>query len=251
VNGDAKPDLLETNEEFQFSGGAFGEWLDGNGTLWNNTGTFGSGTWQHVPNAPFPVLAVSALDSTSRSYVALKTDHTIWYWNGTTLAHLPGAALKVASDPLGTIYVIGTDNNVYHWNGSSWEHLVGSGFTTIAYGNYLNVWAVGPLVSGTTVYRMSEIAFQHIRTLGGTTSCSPTCPGSPIYHVANEQAAWKVNGVTILGNSATSGHVLPSANVNVSTVANLDEPFLCFFESDVCLPVAETETVSCSQVGRS
>jgi hypothetical protein len=41
--------------------------------------------------------------------VALKTDHTIWYWNGTTLAHLPGAALKVASDPLGTIYVIGTD----------------------------------------------------------------------------------------------------------------------------------------------
>jgi hypothetical protein len=111
------------------------------------------------------------------------------------------------------------------------------------------VWAVGPLVSGTTVYRMSEFAIQHQRTLGGTTSCSPTCPGSPIYHVANEQAAWKVNGVMILGNSATSGHVLPSANVNVSSVANLDDPFLCFFESDVCLLVAETETVSCSQVG--
>jgi hypothetical protein len=69
----------------------------------NNTGSFGSGTWQQVPNAPFPVLAVSALDSTSQSYVALKTDHTIWYWNGTTLTQLPGAALQVASDPLGTI----------------------------------------------------------------------------------------------------------------------------------------------------
>jgi hypothetical protein len=36
---------------------------------------------------------------------------------------------------------------------------LGSAFTTIAYGNNLNVWAVGPLVSGTTVYAEGASTF--------------------------------------------------------------------------------------------
>jgi len=96
---------------------------------------------------------------------------------------------------------------------------------------------------------MSQVGFQHTRNLSGTTICTGTCPGSPVFHVGNVQAGWTVKGVTTYGSTATSGHVLPAAYINVNATANLDNPFPCFIDSAACSATG-SEEVSCSQEGQ-
>lgn len=176
--------------------------------------------------------------------MAIRSDHTIWNFDGISWSQLPGAAKQVTAGVYGTIYVIGTDNNVYHWNGTSWDHLTGSGFTSLAYGNGMNVWAVGTLVGTNTVYRFSEIAIRHARTVSGSAVCYNCYPS--IYHNSHVKASWASHYVG--GADTIKNNWDPNTNLNISSFADFFDPFLCLEDDPSCIP-GTTEDVQCSQVG--
>jgi hypothetical protein len=214
--------------------------IDPNGTLWTN-----QGGWQHasVPSPWQPT--ISAVSLTATTYAIVRQDGTIWSYNGTAWTQLPGgSASYITANLAGDFYVIanGTNENVYHWNGSSWDFLTGSGFTSIAAADAFNVWGVGSTIGSNNIYRFSELAVQHTRTVRGEAiNCPSGCTG--IMHTIKVQAGW--NGSYGFQNEQV---VAPLTQVNLSAGADVFDPFLCLEDDSSCIPYAD-DSVVCSQAG--
>lgn len=218
--------------------------VDINGAVWGATGFGSSGFTRYpVPNG-LAALSAAAISVNPQSYVLVMSDHTIWTYTAGTWTQLPGLGLQVTADALGTLYVIGTDHYVYHWDGTAWGRLAGGSKTFLANGGTMEVFAVGALVSGNSVYRFSDQAIRHTRTVSGDALCYSCFPQT--YHNSHVKANWA--GKTLGGADYIKNDWDPNTPLSISSVADLYDPFTCLESDTVCAPTT-AEDVFCTQAG--
>lgn len=182
-------------------------------------------------------LSVSAMNTSSATYYAVRSDHTLWIVTGTTWTQIGGMnnASQVSVDATGTVYVLGTDGYVYHYSGSgsAWDKLNGSGNTWLTNGGSMEVWAIGPASGGNSIYRFSDTGLQHVRTISGSSTCDQNhferC--GVITHTAKLQAGWNSRmGAQQSASSPAQGSLAVSAS------ADQNDPFACLEDDTACQP---------------
>jgi hypothetical protein len=216
--------------------------ISDSGTLWISNN---SGTTVTTADQGHTYLSVSSINSGGVSYVAVRTDNTVWTVTGSTWTQVTGVnALQASADAQGTTYVLGTDGYIREWNGSSWSRLSGSGKTFLANGGSMQIFAIGTLSGGNSVYRFPDQTVQHARNISGNTYCAMPCTG--VTHTAYATAGW---GSTY-GSTSSQSVSPPTNSVNVSSYASIVDPFTCFEMpgTSACNP-SGNDNVHCSQVG--
>jgi hypothetical protein len=220
---------------------------DVNGTLWS--GDTVTGSWQHVANAPFPVMQAALINGSIGSYLAVKTDNSIWECTSSGCTQMPNLAVQVAADASGTsFYKLGTDQHIYHWNGTGWDQLYNTTATMIADGGPTNVWAIGSTSQNTNLWRFSEQGWQHTRAISGQVNCNVPqneyqllCAN--VVHTVTVQAGIGENfgaqyKYTFNGPSSFSGQ----ASVDQNDI------FYCIETPSGCQPATKSQ-VECAEVG--
>jgi hypothetical protein len=235
----------------QFSGAAdgsaFATGLDANGNLYTTANSWSTYSEPSVGSHWIWTAALSGNynNQAEQANYLVKSGGTIWLDVGGTTAQVSGVTNgeKVAVNGAGVIYVLTSDGTVYHYNGSSWDHLAGCCFTDIANGGSMEVWGVGPSQSnGDTVYRFSEVAIRHTRTVRGEAiNCPGGCTG--VTHTIKVQAGW--NGKYGFQSEEV---VAPQTQVNLSATADQFDPFLCLEDDPSCIPYVD-DSVVCSVAG--
>lgn len=131
------------------------------------------GTWKYATCSSQGNL-FAAIDTNSRS---------IWTYISGAWTKTTGVADIVDIDDNGMLYCVNLAQGgyVYHFNRTNnlWDQFTGTGFTALANGGTMNIWAIGPISGGVNLYRLPDQGLQVTTTITGNASCNlPNCPSA-------------------------------------------------------------------------